>query len=271
MRSLFTLFLGTFLAISLFAASEDLDSLLQQAQSGNAEAQFAVGFHNIYRLRWTEDANKDYTPWVQWLSLAMEQGHTGAITMLGECYSAGLGVPQDDNEMMRLWKLAADQGNPMAQVLLAWRYLISNNIGDAIKYYRMAADLGSVEALCSLADIYREGTSVEQDFQKAFSLYREAADKGYRSAGCDLGECYELGEGVPIDYEEAVFWYLTAAWDGIIGPDEAAAELIDKHLNPEQVKVIEQRVYTYKHVHPKLFSTEPFMENYYQFMESLRP
>ena len=47
-----------------------------------------------------------------------------AQLLLGINYSTGQGVPQDYAEAMRWYRLAADQGHPGGQFLLAANYLL---------------------------------------------------------------------------------------------------------------------------------------------------
>ena len=51
-----------------------------------------------------------------------EQGDASAQNRLGIMYADGLGVPQDDAEAARLYRLAAEQGNAPAQYNLGAAY-----------------------------------------------------------------------------------------------------------------------------------------------------
>ena len=51
-----------------------------------------------------------------------EQGDASAQNRLGIMYADGLGVPQDDAEAARLYRLAAEQGNAPAQYNLGVMY-----------------------------------------------------------------------------------------------------------------------------------------------------
>ena len=86
-------------------------------------------------------------------------------TNLGAFYRAGRGgLAKDDREAVRLYKLAADQGNAYAQA--------------------------------NLADFYRDGRGgLAKDDREAARLYKLAADQGNAYAQADLGVFYELGHG----------------------------------------------------------------------------
>ena len=51
-----------------------------------------------------------------------DQGDAGAQWNLGLSYATGLGIPQDDAEAVRWYRLAADQGNATAQYNLGLMY-----------------------------------------------------------------------------------------------------------------------------------------------------
>ena len=47
-----------------------------------------------------------------------EQGYAAALNNLGIMYAGGRGVPQDDAEAVRWYRLAAEQGHAVAQFVL---------------------------------------------------------------------------------------------------------------------------------------------------------
>ena len=56
---------------------------------------------------------------VKWYRLAAEQGHAQAQYNLGLMYANGEGVPEDDKEAVKWYRLAAEQGHAQAQSTLA--------------------------------------------------------------------------------------------------------------------------------------------------------
>jgi tetratricopeptide (TPR) repeat protein len=65
----------------------------------------------------------------------------------------GQGINQDYEEAKRYYKLAADQGNALAQYNLALIYEVIQNYSDAIHYYKLAAEQGDTDALSNLERI----------------------------------------------------------------------------------------------------------------------
>ena len=138
--------------------------------------------------------------------------------IIGLMYASGQGVPQDYAEAVRWYRMAADQGEALAQFNLGAMYHsghgISQNYAEALHWYRMAADQGNANAQWNLSVMYRRGQGVPQDDAEAVRWSRRAAERGHASAQSYLGLMYELGRGVKQDHIEAVHWYRLAADQG---------------------------------------------------------
>ena len=85
---------------------------------------------------------------------------------------------------------------------------------EAVRWYRMAADQGDAAAQYSLGWAYNHGEGVAKDQQEAVRWWRMAAEQGYAVAQTNLGVAYDNGEGVAKDQQEAVRWYRMAADQG---------------------------------------------------------
>lgn len=146
--------------------------------------------------------------------------HPDAIAQwhLGSRYADGLGVPKDEHEAVRWYRLAADQGNADAQCLLGAMYGdgrgVKQNYSEAVKWVRLAADQGHAYAQYGLGIMYSNGEWVAKDEKEAVRWFRLAADQGYASAQNELGLMYQDGRGVPIDQREALRWFRLAAEQG---------------------------------------------------------
>ena len=85
----------------------------------------------------------------------------------------------------------------------------------ARRLFRLAATLGSAEALFNLAaqSYYGKGTSI--DVNLAIDYYELAYEQGITCAALELGLLYESGDdGLPADCELAAKWFLRGAGDG---------------------------------------------------------
>ena len=75
----------------------NIDSLTQQAESGNPQAQRELGVC-YYK---GDGVPQDYTEAVKWFLKAAEQGDATAQLCIGNCYDFGNGVPQDYSEAVK--------------------------------------------------------------------------------------------------------------------------------------------------------------------------
>ena len=113
------------------------------------------------------------------LTKQAQTGNVAAESLLGELYTSGRGVPQNDEE--------------------------------AAKWLRKAADQGDVDAEYDLGYLFQHGKGVRQDDSQAAAWYTKAAEKGNDWADVNLGFLYERGRGVKQDYAEAARLYRDAA------------------------------------------------------------
>ena len=95
------------------------------------------------------------------------------------------------------------------------------DLAEAVRYYREAAEQGHADAQYDLGHCYDCGYGVDQSeteavkwYRKATENYRKAAEQGHADAQYSLGECYEYGHGVDESETEAVKWYRKAAEQG---------------------------------------------------------
>ncbi len=152
-----------------------------------------------------------------------------ALNNLGIKYSKGDGVPKDEAEAVRLYRLAAEQGNATAQINLAVMYAegrgVPKDVAEAVKWYRLAAEQGDATAQLRLATGYRFGKGIVQDDVEAVRWYRLAAEQGNPSAQSELGFMYDQGRGVAQDYAEALRLKRLATEQGYAGGQSGLAHM----------------------------------------------
>lgn len=90
-------------------ATADFPALRRLAERGDATAQFSVGA----RYATGEDVPQDYNEAVRWFTMAAEQGHVSAQATLGAYYWAGRGVAVDLNRAY-FWSFLAEAGGDEA-------------------------------------------------------------------------------------------------------------------------------------------------------------
>ena len=111
-------------------------------------------------------------------------------------------------------KEKAEGGDAEAQSMLGFEYETKQDLKEAVKWYRKAAEQGDVDAQLALGDMYSDGRGVEKDFKGAAKWYRKAAEQGDVGSQSELGGMYSKGEGVEQDFKEAAKWYRKAAEQG---------------------------------------------------------
>lgn len=104
------------------------------------------------------------------------------MTALGDLLARGEGVTQDDNE--------------------------------AVKWFHRAAQQGYREAQYRLGERYEYGTGVPEDHAEAVKWFRKAAEQGYHEAKYRLGVMFRDGQGVLQDDVQAYAWLsLANSWE----------------------------------------------------------
>ena len=176
-----------------------------------------------------------------------QSGDPVAQYNLGKIYDNGEGVPEDDAEAVKWYRLAADQGHAAAQDNLGMMYATGEGVpqddAEAVKLFRLAANQGLAYAQTSLGMMYYDGQGVPQDYAEAMKWFRLAADQGYGAAQDNLGLMYRDGQGVPQDYVETYAWFSVAAAGGFPnaakGRDLAASKLTPDQLTQGQKRATE--------------------------------
>ena len=147
------------LAVMVLSAQDDLDTLRQAAEQGNAAAQFSLGL--MYADG--EGVPKDDAEAVRWYRLAAEQGQAAAQYNLGVRYAFGQGALKDDDEAVKWFRLAAEQGRPDAQFNLGTMY----TNGRSVPKDDAEANLG----------FYANGEGVPKDAEDGSGTLRRSAEQ----------------------------------------------------------------------------------------------
>ena len=191
-----------------------------------------------------------------------EQGNPEGQHLLGSMHAKGKGVPKDESEAEKWYRLAAEQGYASAQVSLGDMYfngraegaILSPSDRESVEYgvgvpryyakaanwYRRAADLGHPPAHTRLSFMYTNGLGVAEDLAEAARLNRLAAEKDYAPAQYGLGAAYYGGYGVSKDLAEAAKWFRLAAEHG-----DSDSQLLLAHMYRNGEGVVENYVQSY--------------------------
>lgn len=152
-----------------------------------------------------------------------ENGNAEMLGSLGYIYSEGKYVPRDIEKAIIWYERAIENGDAFSAFRLGCAYRFGWNdftqdISKAVKYYTNSAEMGSLQAMSSLADMledldynYYEITYEERN-RLALHWYEEAAKNGDNLAALTAGQKHENGTyGIDIDMQKAFYYYQLAA------------------------------------------------------------
>lgn len=201
---------------------EAMNWFLLAAKQGNANASLMLGKQYYAKYKLDVFSRENLGPQVEvnegnrteaekWWDRALdqyradaEQGSANAMYKIGNMYSRGEGVPEDDRE--------------------------------AATWFRRAAELGHVHAMFRLAVIYEHGISVLESYAESENWYIQSSELGYARAQRNLAYKYQHGLGVSVDNVKAYAWYLLSAVDGISSVRDEKDELAEVMTTDEIVK-----------------------------------
>ena len=142
-------------------------------------------------------------------------------------YRAGVEYNDQKNyvEAAKLFRQAAEQGEPRAMYMLAIKYQNGEGVGksqaNADRWYKeafaallAAAAGGDADAQRLFGHMHYFGKGTKVNFAEAVKWYLKAANKGDALSQNNLGVVYRDGNGVKQDDNEAVKWFRKAAERG---------------------------------------------------------
>lgn len=197
--------------------SEEVTRMREAAEAGDAKAMYDLCLAYIYGRGVKVDAQLS----LEWGMASARAGYAPAQCDMASIYYDGndfLNVEQDFEMAYSLYKMAAEQGEPDAicsiGVMRYNGYGFQKDYVSARLHFEQAAELGSVHAFYMLGLIYLNGYGTNVDYEMAVKYYRQAAEANHASAQNDLGYMYQNGYGVEKDTSMAVMWYRKAASQG---------------------------------------------------------
>lgn len=147
-----------------------------------------------------------------------EELRAQACYQLGSCFEFGEGVEIKEDQAFCYYKLAADMGHVEAQHSVAYCFEhglgVEENCEEAFRYYELAAKKGIPGAQARLGYFYQNGIGCTESEKEAVKYYSLAAGKSNSDAQNALGYCYEIGFGVVQSTTQASFYYEASAVQG---------------------------------------------------------
>ncbi len=145
-------------------------------------------------------AEEELTPeQIAKLQRTAEQGNAEAQFSLGFVYDYGLGVPEDDIEAVRWYRLSAEQGDAEAQAFLGYMYEtgegVPQNYAEAVRWYRKAAFQGKDQAQAGLGRLYASGKGIPEDLIEAYAWASVATAQNAEHAGLRDSIAWKMQHG----------------------------------------------------------------------------
>jgi TPR repeat protein len=202
----------------------EFNALLAQAEVGDAEAQYQVGY--AYRR-----GNPHYGVVInlehafKWFERATAKGHSNAQFNLGLMYQWGEFVTKNEETGLNhiqtalSWlKTAADAGNSVAQcnigVCHIYGYGVDKDEKQAFKWLKQSAEQEYAQAQFNVGACYARGEGVERDEKQAFKWLKQSAEQGEAAAQLAFGGLYTVGYGIKKDENQAFYWFKKSARQG---------------------------------------------------------
>lgn len=159
-------------------------------------------------------------PLMNELITGTEQGNPDATYLLGLYYETVGDSDYDDAPYIQakvLYEKAQELGSIDALYSLGELYYYGNGVEQdyekSLAYYSNPLLAEYPEAVFSLGVQYDSGEGVEQSFEKSFELFKKASALGHAPSTFNVGYMYHHGEFVDVDLEEAKKWYLESCTD----------------------------------------------------------
>jgi TPR repeat protein len=186
------------------------------ADQGDAIAQYNIGL----AYRQGDGVESNDVEAANWFRKAAQQGDMDSkaelVKFMVETNVLSVASGSNREEVVSTLEVAAQQGNMRAASRLATLYstgqIVTYDMAQAIKWYRIAADGGDTESQVNLGLLYRKGKGVNRDDTEAYRLFTAA--KGNMVAQFNLGDMTDDGLGTKLDSGQAAEWYQQAARQG---------------------------------------------------------
>jgi TPR repeat protein len=160
-------------------------------------------------------------------STVLERAQTGDAAAQFElgamCEKGTGGVTQNLTRAVKWYRMAAEKGSVKAQASLGTIYYSTKNLDiprdtvEAIKWWRKAAASGDAQSQYNLGLAYFTGDGVDRNDQQALAWWTKSAEQDNVDAMYSLATMRVQGDRVPKDGNEALKWFLKAALKGHAG------------------------------------------------------
>ena len=188
--------------------------------SARTEAQYRLGM----LLAKSEPSMQAYMKAFENIAFAASLGHQGAQTEIARIYLHGGDLkayyesPVSDRSAEAITKeILGGAINKLGDAYFDGKALVQKNETTAARCYKIAAELGDIDASYSYGWCLRHGVGLNENDAEAVKWLKSAADRGNINAAYSYGLCCEEGSGTGIkNKRDARSYYRKAASAGHI-------------------------------------------------------
>lgn len=176
--------------------------LKESADSGDADAMFNYGCH-LYEGKGIE-VNKEEA--AKYFKKAADAGIPEAMCNYGVMLKNGEGVEINNEEGNKYIQMAADNGYPNALYFRGLDLEMNHpsRIKECIKYYELAIQKGSIDAMYRYAFFLLMGNGMKKNLKKGNQYLKTIADKGYDRGIITYGVNLIYGNGIKKNKKEGL-------------------------------------------------------------------
>ena len=209
-----------------------LAELQGMAEQGNLDAQYELAMKYLNG----HDIAADVAVALKWLRKSVDGGHLRAEYQLGVMYRDGIGLPKDLALALRWLKVSAGSGFVPAQT--AYDELFRAQLTREFEVLQASAQSGDAVAQYTLGKHYLTGQApLAVNPEQAVLWITRAAEHRHMDAQYDVGVLYKDGTHVSRDLNRAKQWLTKASAQGHVRAKVALQDIIRNEAgtqaNPE--------------------------------------
>lgn len=164
------------------------------------------------------------------LQAAADSGDIEAQLQLGKIYT------ETNPELSKqYYKLAAENGNPDAQIRYGDILTREGDLSGAFEQYKQASS-ERTEAMLHVARMLKKGRGVAKNCEEAARIFKEIADSGHGYAQYEYGDCLKRGIGVKQNEKEAAEYFKESTKNECVAGVLEYAEILSQGTEEEQKK-----------------------------------
>ena len=202
-----------------------------QEKPGSEHSQFLLAVMYEYG----EGVPQDQDEALKWYKLSAENNVVEAQIRLARHYR----LEKPNAELEEIWfERAAHNGSPNAQFALGCHKLEKGEDTEGLKWIKLGAQNGYAEGQWFIGNLYFQGVNVQKDPKEAAKWVKMAANNGVVKAQFYISLMYYAGEGVERDEEEAIKWMSLAAENEF---EDAAQQLKNMKARGAQERILKEK------------------------------